>query len=314
MAGPTIPVADSPPRAEPAQAPRKSRATDRSLPGGRLSAALAAPFGVWLVAFFLVPSGIMLMYSFWRVDLFQVVRESSLDNYRDVFTTPLYRQALVGSFILGAVTAAVSTTAAFALAWAVRFHTTRYRELLLILVVSASVGSYLARIYAWRSILGAEGLIDYSLSSIGLTDEPLSFLIFNRGAVIVALVNLFLPFAFLPIYASLLTIQPEVLKASRVLGAGRLTTFRKITLPLASTGLVISFLYVLIFATADFAAPSFLGGKQGVVAAQLIADQFGTTFNWPLGSALAVVYVLILGLLVGLLAWYAARRTRRIQS
>ena len=274
---------------------------------------LAAPFGLWLLVFFIIPTGIMIVYSFWSMETFQVLREFSLENYVKVLENPLYRRALVGSFVVGLTTATICSCMAFALAWAVRFHTEKHRELLLILIVAASVGSYLARIYSWRSILGSGGLVDFALTSINMTEDSGQVLMFNRFPVILALVNLFLPFAFLPIYASLLTIKPEVIQASRVLGAGPFVTFFRVSLPLAATGLAISFLYVLIFATADFAAPAFLGGQQGVVAAQLIADQFGTTFNWPLGSALAITYVLILGAIVGVSAAYANYRSRRTQ-
>jgi spermidine/putrescine transport system permease protein len=149
---------------------------------------------------------------------------------------------------------------------------------------------------------------------IGVIDDPLSFLIFNRFAVVLALTNIFLPFAFLPIYGNLLAIRPEVLEAGRVLGAGPITNFRRVIFPLASTGLLISFIYVFIFATGDFATPAFLGGPGGVVAARLIADQFGAVFNWPLGAALSFVYMLVLGLIAGVLALVVTRRARRIAS
>lgn len=280
----------------------------------RANTLLALPSGFWLLAFFVVPLLVMALHSVWHVESFQIIRGFTLENYLQALTEPVYRQALTGSFIVGVSTAAVCVAIALPLAWAVRFHTSKYRDLLLLLIVVASVGSYLARIYSWRSILGSSGVINYFLVSLGVTDAPLDFLIFNRFAVVIALVNLFLPFAFLPIYASLLSVEPAVLEASRVLGAGPIKSFWKVGLPLSSTGLVISFIYVLIFATADFAAPAFLGGPEGIVTSQVIAQQFGVAFNWPLGAALAVLYMVILGAIVGLLATLVMRRTRRMRS
>ena len=92
----------------------------------------------------------------------------------------------------------------FALAWAIRFHVRRGRDLLLLVIVISSIGSYLARLYAWRSILGGNGIVNYTLQRVGVIDQPLDWLIFNRFAVILTLTNVFLPFAFLPIYANLL--------------------------------------------------------------------------------------------------------------
>lgn len=298
----------------PSSSGRSSTASGLEARTQRLNTLLAAPSGLWLLLFFLVPLAVMVLHSFWYVESFQIIREFTLDNYVQALTRPVYRQALIGSFIVGVATAAVCSAIAFALAWAVRFHTSKYRDLILLLIVVASIGSYLARIYSWRSILGSSGLVDFILVSLGLTDAPIDWLIFNRFAVVVALVNLFLPFAFLPIYANLLSIRPEVIEASRVLGAGPVRSFVKVSLPMASTGLVISFIYVLIFATADFAAPAFLGGPRGIVTSELIAQQFGTSFNWPLGAALALLYMVILGAVVGLLAIVANRRTARMRA
>jgi len=289
--------------------PARRRRRDDIVP-----ALLASPLAVWLGLLVAAPGAVFVVYSFWHVESFRIVRDFTLDNYREIFTKEVYADALVDSLVLGFSTAAVTCLVAFPLAWAIRFHSRRGRDLLLIVIVISSIGSYLARLYAWRSILGGDGIVNYTLLRAGVVDQPLDWLIFNRFAVLVTLANVFLPFAFLPIYANLLAIRPEVLEAGRVLGAGPLTNFRRVILPLSSTGLVISFLYVFIFATGDFATPLFLGGPQGSVVANLIANNFGTVFDWPLGAAISLVYMLVLGVIVGLLAWYVARRTRRLMT
>jgi spermidine/putrescine transport system permease protein len=277
-------------------------------------ALLAAPLALWLLALVAAPGVVFVLYSFWRVEGFQIVRDFSFDNYREIRTGNTYASALVDSLLIGATTAAVTCVLGFALAWAIRFHVPRGRDLLLLVIVISSIGSYLARLYAWRSILGGNGIINYTLERVGLVDQPLDWLIFNRFAVIVTLTNVFLPFAFLPIYANLLSIRPDVLEAGRVLGAGPFTNFRRVILPLASTGLAVSFIYVLIFATGDFATPQFLGGPTGGVVANLIETNFGRVFDWPLGAAMSLVYMAVLGVIAGLLGWYVARRTRRLAA
>jgi spermidine/putrescine transport system permease protein len=274
---------------------------------------LVSPMTALLVAFVAVPLGIFVAYSFWRVDAFQIVHEWNTSNYTEVFTDPLYRKSLWNALLIGTVTAVICCTLAFGLAWAVRFHLSRWRDTIVLVIVISSISSYLARLYAWRSILGSKGVVNYSLDKAGLIDEPLEFLIFSRFAMIVALVHIFLPFAFLPIYANLLETRPEVLQAGRVLGAGPLQNFRRVAFPLASTGIAVSFAYVLIFATGDYAVPAFLGGPQGVVAANVIAEQFGTVFNWPLGAALSFVYMLFLGVVLGAVTLLVTRRARRLR-
>jgi spermidine/putrescine transport system permease protein len=293
------------------ESPRRSRrAVDA--PSAVVSVVLGLPLALCTVLLVAVPAAIFVVYSFWQVDAFQIVHRLTWDNYDQVFTDELYRRSLWNAFVIGIITATVTCAIAFPLAWAVRFHCSRWRDTVVLLIVISAVTSYLARLYAWRSILGADGVINYSLERAGLIHDPLGFLIFNRFAMVIALVHIFLPFAFLPIYGSLQAVQPEVLQASRVLGAGPIRTFTRVAFPLASTGFAVSFAYVVIFATGDYAVPSFLGGPQGAVAARVIADQFGAVFNWPLGAALSIVYMLVLGLLLGVFTWLVTRRARRL--
>jgi spermidine/putrescine transport system permease protein len=279
---------------------------------GIATAVLAAPLSLWLVVLVAAPLASLLVYSFWQVDAFQVVHEFTLDNYQ-VALSRFFLGAIASSLFIGVTSAAIACVVAFALAWAVRFRVERGRNLLVVIIVASAAGSYLARIYSWRGILGSQGALNTLLESLHITDGPLD-LLFNRGAVIVALVHLFVPYAFLPIYVNLLAIDPEVLEAGRVLGASPIMNLTRVALPLASGGLAASFVYVLIFATGDFAIPTFLGGPKGLPAAQMIQTQFGGVFNWPLGAAMSFVYMVALGLIAGALAVYAGRRSRRLMA
>jgi spermidine/putrescine transport system permease protein len=133
----------------------EGRRRDRVLIG-----TLTAPLAFWLLGLVVAPGVIFLLYSFWYLDAFQIVRDFTLQNYRAVFTESLYRRALAGSLLVGGLTATLCTALAFALAWAVRFHVRRGRDILVLVIVISSVGSYLARLYSWRSILGSQGLIN----------------------------------------------------------------------------------------------------------------------------------------------------------
>jgi spermidine/putrescine transport system permease protein len=290
----------------------KHRRIDGS--GATLQFLLVGPLTFWVLLFVAVPGAIFLVYSFWHVDAFRIVHEFTGSNYKEVFTGELYRHSLWNAFLIGAITTGVCCPLAFALAWAVRFHAGRWRDPIVVLIVISSVSSYLARLYAWRSILGRDGLVNYSLEKVGVIDAPLGFLIFNRFAIVIALVHIFLPFAFLPIYSNLLEIRSETLDAGRVLGAGPIRNFFRVAFPLTSVGFAISCVYVFIFATGDYAVPTFLGGPGGVVAARVIADQFGAVYNWPLGAALSFVYMAFLGVALGVFTWFVTRQARRIHA
>lgn len=289
----------------------RARRRSLDLTGAATQSILVAPLTLAILLFVALPGAIFLVYSFWHVEDFAIVHDFTWANYREVFSDGLYRQSLWNAFLIGALTTAICCTIAFALAWAVRFHAGRWRNAVVALIVVSSVSSYLARLYAWRSILGRDGLVNYTLEKIGAIDTPLEFLIFNRFAIVIALVHIFLPFAFLPIYSSLLQLDEETLEAGRVLGAGPIRNFSKVAFPLVSTGVAVACVYVFIFATGDYAVPTFLGGPGGVVAARVIADQFGSVFNWPLGAALSFVYLLILAALLGAFTWLITRRGRR---
>lgn len=271
---------------------------------------LAGPLATWMLVFFCLPAIVLFAHSLWRVEAFQIVRSFNLYNYVLVFTDPLYRRALAQSVQVGAATALLVTGLAYALAWSVRFYGGRFRELIVVSIVTASVGSYLARIYAWRTILGASGVVNWTLESLELTQAPLRFLLFNRVAVVLTLANIFLPYSFLPLYANLLAIPADLVRVGRVLGAGPFANFGRVILPLTSAGITASLVYVFIFATGDFAVPSLVGGPRALVAAQVIADQFGAVFNWPLGAALSFAYMATLAIFAGGPAWIVMRSAR----
>ena len=169
----------------------------------------------------------------------------------------------------------------------IRFHLRRFQEPLLFLVMVALFSGYLVRIYAWRTILGDEGIINSILMRLGLVDQPLSWLLYSRTAAIIVFVNFLLPLAILPIYASLQNVRDEEVEAARDLGAGAFQAFRRVTLPLAWSGVFAAFAFTFIIAAGDYVTPQLVGGTSGSMIGRAVVDTFGITFNWPLGSALS---------------------------
>jgi spermidine/putrescine transport system permease protein len=207
------------------------------------------------------------------------------------------------------VVALVVVVLAYLFAYLATFTFPRYRELLLFLMLASIFGGYLVRIYAWRTILGDEGLVNSLLLWLGLIERPLRFLLFSRFAVLVTLVNFLLPFGVLPLYGAMQNVPRDALEAARDLGGGPIAVFRTVLLPLTSTGIRIAFAFAFVLSAGDYVTPELVGGTNGIMIGNVINDQFGVAYNWPLGAALAITtlfcVLVIFWLVAKLLDWVA---------
>ena len=265
----------------------------------RLAAFLMSPLGALLLFGVTVPVSMLFAFSFFHLRLLEVVPGATLDNYRQVVTTTIYRSYAINTFLIAAPTAAVSVAAGYALAYFLAFRARRSRGILLVAVVIALMGSYLALIYSWRTLSGQSGIFNSLLEALHVTQGPLSILLFSRVAVITAEVNFFLPFTTLVLYSSLTAIPKELEAAARDLGASVRMTLRRITLPLSGSALFGATLFVFFLSAGDYITPVFLGGvgSSGTFGT-LIADQLSTTLNYPLGAAIAFVMLTLFLVLV----------------
>ena len=276
-----------------------------SLTRWRGSVLQLAPPALFYALFFVVPLGLLVAYSFFVVDQIDLRVEPafSLENYRDAVVGGLYRELIARTLITALLVAFIVVALSYAFAYVATFVFPRHRELLLFAVLASLFGGYLVRIYAWRTILGEEGLVNSALSSLGLIEEPLDFLVFSRFAVVVTLVNFLLPFGILPLYSAMQNVPREAIEAARDLGGGPLAVFRTVTLPLTSTGVRVAFAFAFVLAAGDYVTPTLVGGTSGQLIGNVIADQFGVAFNWPLGAALAIVTLVV----VLVVYWFAGR-------
>jgi spermidine/putrescine transport system permease protein len=148
-------------------------------------------------------------------------------------------------------------------------------------------GGYLVKVYAWKSILGSDGIINSGLITLGVVSEPVPWLLYNPGAVIVTLVHFQLPFAFLPVYAALRNVRIETIEAARDLGANTGQILFRVIIPQCRTGLAAAFAFAFLISAGDYVTPQFLGGPSSTMLGQFIAIEFGTRFNWPSGAAMS---------------------------
>jgi ABC-type spermidine/putrescine transport system permease subunit II len=256
------------------------------------------PLGTLLAAACAVPLGILFVYSFWQISNFVIVHDWTLDNYRSGLLDGYYLRLLARSLATGAAVGAIAVAVAYPFAYAARFRFTRLRNVLLFAVLLSMFASYLVRVYAFQSILGRTGVINWLLQEIGIVDQPLDFLLFNRFAVIVTLTNVFLPFVLLPIWASMQNVDPASIVAARDLGARPWTVFWKIVVPATRRAALAGFAFAFVLASGDYVTPTLVGGTDGLMIGKPIANSFGLTNNYPLGSALAYSMLLLFALVV----------------
>lgn len=279
-------------------------------------AALLAPVTLLLGAFFLVPLGIMATYSVLSPGLYGGVEwEFYPYNYGRILGAPLgdveefdpaYLGILLRSLRLAAVTVLVSLLIAYPAAFWVSRQTGTRKALALFLVTLPFFASLIIRVYAWLIILRPTGFLNLALEALGLVDQPLE-LLFTEAAVIVGLVYILLPFMFLPVYASVEKLDPQLLQASHDLGATPVQTFRRVVLPLTLPGIVGGSIIVFIPAFGNFVVPALLGGAKVMLVGNTIEQQFLAARNWPFGAALAMI---VLATVLALLLVYVLRLTR----
>ncbi|HUG29791.1 MAG TPA: ABC transporter permease [Candidatus Limnocylindria bacterium] len=279
------------PRARPSRAPDPRRATFLvlSLPAVAALAALIVLPLLFMVALSVRPD--------LRGDLLAPFAPT-LKHFEQVADTFSYWRLLGISAGMAAIVAAVATAAAFPIAYFLAFRAGRRAALYLILLLVPFWTSYLLRVMAWKLMLGTEGVINEALLAVGLVGEPLDALLYNRNAVVITLVYVWIPFAALPILAALGRIDVRLHDAAADLYATPWQQFRRVTLPLALPGLAAAFLMVFIPTVGEYVTPLLVGGTGGSMYGNIIQDFFVRAANWPLGSALSVIMLAVTLVLV----------------
>jgi spermidine/putrescine transport system permease protein len=280
---------------------RRGEPIGRQLKRASAGWALSLPAALFLLAFLIVPIGSLALTAFWRTQYFQITRDWNLDQFRDVLTQAGVIQTLIRSIWTGFVVAATTLVVAFPVSWFLRFRARRWKVPLLGVVVTVLFSSYLVRIYAWRTLMGRNGAINWALQSAGLTEGPLLFLFYNRFAVILTLVHIFLPFVILLLLASLEGVEDDVVEAARVLGARGYQALGMVVLPMISRGLFGAITFTFILAAGDYVTPQLVGGTSGTLLGSLISIQFLPNGDYSHGAALSVVFMMALAAFTGLL-------------
>ncbi len=246
--------------------------------------AIAPSLLVW-VGFFFAPVVYLFIVSFWRVRQYKLVTDVNFDNY--VLAAGEYRHAIIFTVALAALVGVITTAFAFAMAYMIRFHAGRYGDVLLLIALTTLFGGYLVKIYAWKGMLGSDGLINQALLNIGLISEPISWLLYSPVAVVVTLVHFLLPYALLPINAALRGVVDAPIEAARDLGAPPSRILIDVILPQCDRGILTAFALSFFVSAGDYVTPQLVGGPETFMVGNFIQSQFVNRMNAPMGAALA---------------------------
>ncbi|MER8887748.1 ABC transporter permease [Mesorhizobium sp. M0816] len=255
-----------------------------------LSLALIAPLMLLLAFSFLYPVGRLLASSLFNPEV-------GIDRYVRLLSEPLYLRVLWRTFEIGFIVMLASFVLGYPVALAMAKLKGRWATIVAACVLIPLWTSVLVRSYAWIVLLQRNGVINTALQEVGLTAGPLQ-LIYTEGAVIMAMTQVLLPFMILPIYAALRTIPEDLGRAARNLGAGTLTVFLRITLPLSLPGVSAGALMTFILSLGFYVTPALVGGPRTLMMATLIGQQATVLLDWPFAGALSAVLLAATLLLV----------------
>jgi spermidine/putrescine transport system permease protein len=274
---------------------------DRRRPRRLGPLAMSAPATAGLLLLFAAPFVTFVVYSVLTgaIYSFKVGAPLTLENYRDALTAsanwPLMRNALIVGFATGLVTVGLAIPVGY---W-LRYSAGAWQLPVLFAITGTIFASYLVRIYAWRTMLGEHGIVNEALIRVGLVDEPLSFLLYSRVAVVVALVHILLPFAVLMTYTAFRPLEPRFLECAADLGASTLTRWRRVILPAIAAPAMSAFMLSYILAASDYVTPQFLGGSRGSLIGVQIQTSFKALGDYAQGAALSVLLLVSFLLLYG---------------
>ncbi len=270
--------------------------TRRNLSG--FAALFSIPLG-WALIFLIIPYAVMIAVGFWTRQFPLFVPDFQWGNFVQLFNDPQYTTVILRTLKIALLVTLGATLLGYPLAYFLAFtvKSQRWRNLLYMSVIVPLWVSYLLRAYTWKIILGTNGALNSLLLSLGLIDQPLSLFLYNQAAMVITLVYIFIPFMVMPLFTVLDNVPKAFIEASEDLGVGPFMTFLRVIFPLSLGGLIAGATMTFCLSFGDFVAPVLVGGPDGTMVANLLQSQFGAALNWPLGSALATL-VLILVLVV----------------
>jgi spermidine/putrescine transport system permease protein len=276
---------------------------------------MVSPTAIYALLLLFVPLVAIVAFSFFtQTGVVDMDYTPTLNNYREAFSDPLYMALMLRSVAISLAVTTATVLLAFPIAYFVSFHVEPSKKSLwLFLITIPFWTSYLIRVFLWKVILGYNGVVNSGLKTLGIIEQPLSFLLYNVNSMVITLAHAYAPFAILPIFIALEKIDRSLLEAATDLGDSRFKRFWRVTLPLSAPGTIAAALLVFIPTVGDYVTPTLVGGPGGTMIGTLMQELFLRQDNAPLGAALAIVMMVIIAGIVALFLWavgYAKMRER----
>ncbi len=249
---------------------------------------------IWMGLLYFLPIAILVSYSFWRLEGFEIVREFSLTNFRSIATNTSYQSVILRTLSTALGVTIIDIIIALPVGYFIGRYTGKYQTIFTLLVILPLWSSYLVRVFAWKVILGYNGVLNNLLMFLGVFDRPSQIFLYNQFSTTITFVHVWLPFMILPIITAFEKLPPELLEASADLNARPLTTFFRVALPQVIPGVWAGAISVFSLTMGDFITPSLVGGPNGIMLGNLIASQFGISYNWPLGAAFSLLVIIFI--------------------
>jgi len=267
---------------------------------------------LWLALFFLIPIGLVALYSVGAVTVFRTDAGPSIAGWQRFLTGQSIYLGLFWKSVRMSLTVSVLVVVlAYPIGYFLALCAPKRKYVLLLLIIVPFLTSYLLRIVAWRVILGGQGVINSFLfwSGVRSSDDPVTWLIYSQFTVVLVLVYVWVPFVALPIFVTLENLDRSILEAASDLGASRWRTFWRVTFPLSLPGVVAAFVFVFIPTIGEFVTPQLVGGTGGYMYGNAISDLFTQGFDWRTGSVLSLFLVAVVGLMTAVFARFLQVRS-----
>lgn len=252
------------------------------------------PPALWMLGFYFIPIALLLSYAFMQHKYVEIIPKFTWENFAQILVNSGYRNTVFRTFYIAIFVTGIDALLAFPVAYFLTRYAGKYKQLLTILILLPLWSSYLVRVFAWRIILGYNGVLNSLLVSLGILSEPSSLFLYNKFSMVITLCYVWLPFMILPLVTAFERLPSHLLEASADLGASPWYSFRRVTLPLILPGFLAGTLSVFSLTMGDYITPSLVGGAGDILIGNIVANQFGVADNWPLGSALAILVLLLL--------------------
>ena len=271
---------------------------------------LSAPF-IFSILLLAAPITMMFLLSFWTQDYLILDRTFTLNNYIEAATQPVYQLLFTRSLLISLTATFFTVLLAFPMAYFISFYGGNRKALWLFLITIPFWTSYLIRMFLWKVILGYNGVLNSLLLWLEMITEPVTFLLYNANAVVIALTHGWAPFAILPIFVSLEKIDRSLLEASKDLGDNSVQQFFRVILPLSAPGVIGAALIIFIPTVGDYITPKLVGGTDGLMIANMIQVQFSKANNAPLAAALSMSSLMIVSFIAIVFVLFNRKYLRR---